>query len=131
MLLTSEDAAPLLVEVLFYKYGQLIDDRDGVDVAVALRLTPGKQPVSAQNDSVTVGLIFDGFAEHYSEFESRTLPGKPDQLVIVESIELLHFFEPVGCCGKSNRAVRVEMVHMSEGKEPVQRCIDRCHDGIQ
>src|SRR5580698_3262358 len=114
MLLTTEDAASLLVEVLFYKYGQLIDDGNGVDVAVALRFAPGKQPVPAQNDSVTVRLIFDGFLEHHSEFESGTLPGQPRQSVIVESVELFHLFEPVGCRGNRNCAIGMQMIHMPE-----------------
>ena len=97
---------------------------DGVDVAVALRFAPGEQPVAAQNDSVAVRLLFDGSLEHHSEFESGTLPGQPHQFVIVESIELLHLFEPVGCGGKRDCAIRMQMIDVPERQEAVQRRID-------
>src|SRR5580692_10710927 len=47
-----------LLKMLRHELPQLIDDRDGVDVALALGIAPSEQPMSAKDDAVAVRRIF-------------------------------------------------------------------------
>ena len=93
--LTAEDARALLLLMRLNKTRQLIDDRDGVHIALALRITPSKKAVATENDAVTIRVLFDRLLEHHRQLKSRTLPWNPDQLVPVRAIELLHLLDPV------------------------------------
>src|SRR5277367_695943 len=80
------------LKMLRNKLPQLVDDRDGVDIALALRLAPSEEPMSAEDNPVAVGRLFYGFAQHHGQLKARALPRQPNQLVRVGAIKLFHFF---------------------------------------
>ena len=52
-------------EVFGYELPELVDDRDGVQVALTLCVSPGKETVAAENDTVAVWRLFYGIAQHH------------------------------------------------------------------
>src|SRR5271165_3495857 len=67
-----------LLKMLQNKLPQLVDDRNGVDVALALRFAPSEEPMSAENDPVTVRRLCYGFAQHHGQLKAGALPRQPD-----------------------------------------------------
>src|SRR5712671_6342970 len=58
-------------EVLGYELPELVDDRDGVRVALMLGVSPRKKTVAAQNDTVAVGRLLYGVAQHHGQLKTR------------------------------------------------------------
>src|SRR6267143_7286381 len=91
---------------------QLIDDRQRVGIALSLGCSPGKETMTTQNNSVTALAGADRLAQHHGQFESRPLPGQPDQSVFKLAIELLHFFATIRRRGYGNSPVGMKMIDM-------------------
>ena len=108
----------------------LVDEGDGVEVALALGIAPGEETVAAENDAVAAGVVLDRFTHHEAEFKAGTLPGNPDEGVAEFSIELVHLIETVGGGGEGNAPVGMEMVDMLEGQKAVQRRVDGGGDRV-
>ena len=108
----------------------LVDDGEGVDVALALRLAPGEEAVAAEHDAVAAGIVADRLAHHQAELKAGALPGNPDQVMAELAVELLHFGLAVGGGGQGDAPVGVEMVDVGEGKKAVQRRVNGGGDGV-
>src|ERR1700744_3714058 len=85
----------------------------------------------AQNDSITVWLLFYRSLKHHAQFKARSLPWEPYEFVSVKPIELFHLLVTVRSGSQRNGAVRMQMIHMREGKKSVQWRINRSSDRIQ
>src|SRR5215831_4218255 len=57
----------------------LVNEGDGVQVTLALRLAPGEQTVATEHDSVAAGICCDRTLHHHAKLKARALPGNPDQ----------------------------------------------------
>ncbi len=64
------------------------------------------------------------------ELEARPLPGKPGELVAELCVELVHALFAVGRSGQCDRPVGVQVIDVREGKEAVERRVDRRRGGI-
>src|SRR5215469_13502381 len=103
---------------------ELVDDGDGVQVALALRVTPCEEAMAAKHDAVAAGRLGDDLAQHHAELKAGTLPGKPRELVTKLCVELIHALLAVGGGCQRDRPIRVQMIDVREGKETVQRRVD-------
>ena len=119
-----------LLDVIHNKLSQLIDDRDRIFVALLLRISPGKEAVAAQHDAVAVRTLLHRAAQHHGQFESRTLPWHPDQMMVKQTIELFHLFPAVGGGSQRNAPVRMQMIDVREGQKSVQRSVNRSGDAV-
>src|SRR5215472_16893343 len=108
----------------------LIDDRDGVEVALALRIAPGEETVAAEDDAVAAGCFADDLAEHHAELKARALPRQPGELMAELRVELTHALLAVGRGRERDRPVRVQVVDVREGKKSVERRVDGGRRGI-
>src|SRR5689334_8036709 len=72
------------------KLPKLIDRCDRVDVTLALRLSPSKKSVSAQNNSIAAGIRGNRALQHHSQFKSGTLPRHPNEFMPESFVELAH-----------------------------------------
>jgi len=115
--------APLFMRL--HKLAQLVDDRDRVHVRLALRLAPCKQAMPAEHNAVAVRILLHRAAQHHCQLKARPLPRHPRQLVPELRVELLHLRLAVGCRGQCNAPVRMQVVHMREGKKSMQRSVNR------
>ena len=109
----------------------LVDDGEGVQVALALGLAPGEKAVAAQDDAVAAGVFADCEAHRQAQFKAGTLPGKPDEGVVELAIEFFHFGLAVGGGGQSDAPVGVKMIDVGEGKKAVQRGVNGGGDRIR
>jgi hypothetical protein len=69
----AEDTVPFTQAVPLDELPQLIDDRDGIQVAFTLRLAPGKQPVSAQHHAIAARRLGNDALEHHAQL--KAMPG--------------------------------------------------------
>src|SRR3974390_920693 len=53
---------------------EAIDDRERVQVPLALRLAPGEEPGAAEDDAVAAGILLHGAAHHEAKLEAGPLP---------------------------------------------------------
>ena len=60
---------------------ELVDDGDGVEVALALGVAPGEEAVAAEHDAVAAGGLRDDAAQHHAQLKAGALPGQPGELV--------------------------------------------------
>jgi hypothetical protein len=128
--LRAAEADSLLLRMLLRELAELIDDGNGAEVALALRLAPGEEAVAAEDDPVATGCGGDRIAQHQGEFKAGTLPRHPHHLVPELLIELRHLFEAVGRGCQRDGPVRVQVIDVRKRKEAVQRCVDGGRDGI-
>ena len=103
----------------------LVDRVDRIQVALPLRLPPGKQSVPAQHDPVAARILLDRPLHRQRQFEPRPLPRQPHQPVPELAIELFHLGLAVGRGRQRNRPVRMQVVHVRKRQKSVQRSIDR------
>src|SRR5215469_13799219 len=108
----------------------LIDDRDGVEVALALRVAPGKETMAAEDDAIAAGRLADDLAEHHAELKARALPGQPGELVAKLRVEFVHALLAVGRGREGDRPVRMQVIDVREGKKAVQRRVDGGRGGV-
>src|SRR3954465_10714013 len=107
------------------EFAHLINGVDAIQVAFALRHAPGEEAMTAKDQPFrSCGILHRSF-DHEGQFESRTLPGNPDDSPIKLSIELFELALAIRTCCQRDRPVRMQVVHMQEGQECVQRSIDR------
>ena len=116
----------LLASVALNKLSQLVDHGQRVQVALALRLAPGKQPVPAQHNAVAAGILFDGALHHHGQLKARALPRHPHQPVAKLAVELVHLGLAVGARRQRNPPIGMQMIHVRERQKSVQRRVDRC-----
>src|SRR4051812_38395473 len=76
--------------VFLDKVAHFVDGANAAHIAFALRLAPGEEPVTAEDEAVAAGRGLDRTLQHQRELESRPLPRHPDDLPAVSAIELLH-----------------------------------------
>src|SRR5579859_5813569 len=77
-----KESISLLFHVLHHELAQLIDNCQSIGIALPLRVTPGEQPMPAQDNSIASLACVDPLPQHHRQFESRPLPRKPDQPVL-------------------------------------------------
>ena len=104
----------------------LVDQRDGSQIALALRLSPREQAVAAKYDAVAVWIVAYCLAKHKPEFKAGTLPWNPYKRVVELAIEFVHLGLAVRRCGQRDAPVGMQMVDVRKGKKSVQRRINRC-----
>src|SRR6185312_10225595 len=56
--------------VLLDELTDLINDGDGVQVALALGVAPGEEAVAAKNNAVAAGVLLDRALEHHGQLKS-------------------------------------------------------------
>src|SRR6478752_705658 len=116
--------------MVHHKLPQLVDDADCVLVALLLRISPGKQAVTAQHHAVAVWTLLHRAPQHHGQFESRALPRHPDEMVIKPAIELFHLFPPVGGSSQGYAPVRMQMIDVRERKKPVKGGVNRSRNTV-
>src|ERR1022692_3953966 len=99
------------------EFTYLIDGVNAVQVAIALRHSPGEQSVAAKNEAIRDRIILDGPFNQEPQFESGTLPGHPHDLAIKFLVEFLELPFSICACRDSDGPVRVQMVHVRKRKE--------------
>ena len=102
----------------------LVNDSEGVEVALALGPAPGEEAVAAENDSIAARIPLNYPAHSQTQLETGTQPGHPDQRVAEFAVELFHFGFAVGRGRQGDAPVRVKVVDMRKGKKAVQRRVD-------
>ena len=112
------------------KLPQLIDDRNRIQIALALRIAPRKQPMPAQHHAIAPRRLSNDLLQHHAQLKPRPLPRQPGQLVPKLLIELLHLDLPVRRGRQRDPPVRMQMVHMRKRQKPMQRRIDRSRHRI-
>jgi len=108
----------------------LVDDGDGIEVALALRIAPREQTMTAEDDAVAAGILLDRPLQHHGQLKTRPLPGYPGELMAEFLVELLHLLPPVGGSGECDGPVGVEVVDVIEGQKAVERGVDGGRDGV-
>ena len=78
-------AGAMLVDELAH----LIDGADAVEVALALRGAPGKEPMAAEDQSICARVVPDRRFDEERELEPGPLPGHPDDAPAEPAIEFL------------------------------------------
>ena len=104
--------------------------RDCVFVALLLRISPGEQAVTAQHHAVAVRTLLHRAPQHHGQFESRTLPWHPDQMVVKPAIELFHLFPPVGGSGQGDAPVRMQMIDVRKRQKAVEGRVNRSRNTV-
>ena len=117
--------------MLNHELSELIDDRDRGEIALALRVSPCEETMTAEHDSVAPGVCFDCSLQHHCKLKTRPLPRHPDDAVAKTPIEFGELFVSVGARCKRDAPIRMEVIHVVERQESVQRSIDRSCNGIQ
>src|SRR5262249_26120121 len=116
--------------VLLDELTHLIDRLDAVQVAVALGVPPCEESVAAEHETIAARIRVDCPAQHQRQLEAGTLPGDPDEPPPEGGVELLQLASPVRARGEGDRPVGMQMVHMIEGQQGVERRVDRWSDEI-
>src|SRR6202035_992468 len=80
------------------EFAHLIDGVNAIQVAIALRRSPGEQPVAAEDETLRFGIVFDGSLNQERQLESGTLPRHPHDFAIEFLVEFLQLLLPVGAC---------------------------------
>src|SRR6266700_6008554 len=107
------------------EFAHLINGMNAVQVTLALRHSPSEEAMAAEDKSHGAGIVFDRPFNQKCEFETRALPGNPRDLATKFFIELIQLSFSVGARRQGDRPVGMQMVHLGEGKEGVQRSVDR------
>src|SRR5271168_2044978 len=72
MLAASEEVCAAPLDMIDHELSKLVDDRDGIQIALALRASPGKQAVPAEHDAVATRILAHSFLQHHAQLESWT-----------------------------------------------------------
>src|SRR5262249_59517535 len=96
----AAEAGPLPACVIVHERAHLIDGPDAVLIAVALRVAPREQPVTAEHDALAPGMIGDRRLQHHGELEPGTLPRHPDDAAAEAAVEI----PPLSPAGPAPRA---------------------------
>src|SRR5690348_6492719 len=102
VLRATEHLLPALLDVLHDELPKLVDDRDGVQVRLAMCVAPSKEAMAAEYDAIALWVVLHRAAQHHGEFEAGALPRDPDHAVTKAVIELFHLLQAVCCRGHCN-----------------------------
>src|SRR5690242_7068795 len=116
----AENRALFLLDMFLHELTELVDHGERIQVALTLRLPPGEQSMTAENDAVTTGILLDGRTQHHCELESWPLPRNPNHFVVESAIKLLHLRFPIGGCGERYAPIGMQVIYMTERQESVQ-----------
>ena len=108
----------------------LIDRADAVEVALALRGAPGKEPMAAEDQPVRARVVPDRRFDEQRELEAGPLPRHPDDAPAEPAIEFLELLFAVCRCGQRDGPVGMQMIDVRRGEKRVQRRIDRRGDAV-
>ena len=114
--------------MLVDELAHLIDGANAVEVALALRGAPGKEPMAAEDQSICARVVPDRRFDQEGELEPGPLPGHPDDAPAEPAIEFLELLFAVCRRGQRDGPVRVQMVDVGRGEKRMQRRIDRRGD---
>ena len=109
------------------KLPNLIDDGDGVEIAVPLRITPGKQAVATENYSIATGIVSLHVAQHHAKFKTRALPGQPDQLATEWGLNSASFSWPLADAASAMPQSGEDVDMRQRGETHAGRCRWRRH----
>ena len=101
-------------------------DADAVQIALALRVAPREQTVTAQNNAFGTTILGDRTIELDGELKSGPLPRQPNDLASKLAIKFLELVLAIRAGSERDGPVRVQMIHVIEWKECVQRCVYGC-----
>src|SRR5690349_7303886 len=99
---------------------KLIDGSNAVQIALALRVAPREQAMSAKYDPIAVRVFGHRLLQHQAQFKSRSLPGQPYHVASESLVELSHFLFAVGACCQRYGPIGMQVVHVRKGKKAVQ-----------
>src|ERR1700677_2832347 len=128
--LDSAEQRALLRLMFKNELAHVVNGVNAVQIALALRLSPGKQAMAAKNQAFRSGIVPDCFFKHKRQFKSGTLPGKPYDFAVKFLVERFQLSLSIGARRQGDGPVRVQMVHMVKGKKSMQRSIDGCCHAI-
>src|SRR5215467_2058869 len=111
--------------MLIDENAELINGLNAVSITFILRRSPGKQAVTAEDNTLRPRAFVHRVRNKQGEFESRTLPWKPEQLTLKLLVKLIEFLEAIGAGCKRDAPVRMKMIDMWERQKRVQRSVDR------
>src|ERR1700721_4539081 len=77
------------------EFAHLIARVNAIQVAIALRRSPGEQPVAAEDETPRFGIVFDGSLKQERQLESGTLPRHPHDFAVEFLVEFFPLFLPV------------------------------------
>src|SRR5450631_4152488 len=127
---SAEQPGTLLFDVLYDKLPELVDDGNGVFIALSLSISPGEEAVTAEDDTVTIRTCLHCAAQHHGQFEAGALPWNPNQMVVKQTIEFFHPLPAVRRSSQSNTPVGMQVIDVRERQEPMQRRVDRGGNAI-
>ena len=112
------------------KLPDLVDYGQRIQIALALRLPPGKQSMAAQHNPIAAGILLGRPLHHHRQLKARPLPRQPHQRVTELAVELLHLHLAVGRGGQRDPPVRMKVVYMRKRQKSVKRRVDRSRHWI-
>src|SRR5579883_927141 len=98
----------------------LVNRPDAVQIAFPLRIAPGEKPVTAQQRSVTTGIVSDRALQLQRQFKARPLPGQPDEVTPEFFVKLFELLFAIGARRNCNRRVGMQMIYMCKRHECMQ-----------
>ena len=120
----STEDGPFFLLMSGNEAAHLVDGFNGVHVAFALRVAPGKEAMATQNQAIGIGIFLYALFQHERQFETRALPRNPDDVAAEFLVELFHLAFAVGGSCHGDGPIGVEVVNVIPGEESVQRGID-------
>src|SRR6185437_3215529 len=120
---TKESALPFLMPL--NKVTHFIDGLNAVQIALALRTSPGEESMASEKYALRAGIVLDCGFEHQCQFETWPLPRKPNDLSSELAIEFFQLALAVCARSNGNSPVRMEMIDVIVQNERVKRSVDR------
>src|SRR5690348_11495092 len=105
--------------MLVNKLAHLINGSNAVQIALALRVTPGKEAMAAEQNTITSGGLFDGLFQLERQFKTGTLPGKPHDVTAVSAIEFFELLLSVRARCDRDGPVWMQVIHMRKRNKRV------------
>src|SRR5947209_623505 len=119
-----------VLAVLVDEAAHFIDRLDTAEITLALRSSPRKKTVAAQQNTIAPRVLLHRAGELKSQFEAGTLPMQPDDFASELLVELVELALAVCAGGDCNGPIGMEVVNMGERQERVQGRIDGCSNLI-
>ena len=116
--------------MVYDKLPELVDDGNGVFIALSLRISPGEEAVTAEDDTVTIRTCLHRAAQHHGQFEAGALPWNPNQMVVKQTIEFFHLLPAVRRSSQGDAPVRMQVIDVRERQKTMQRRVDRGGNAI-
>src|SRR5579859_8208843 len=99
------------------EFAHLVDGLNAIEIALALRHSPGEQPMSSQDEPFGLRMIFYRLFNQHRQFKSRTLPRQPHDGPGKLLVELVQLLLSIGARRQRNRPVRMQVVNVSKWQE--------------